>query len=201
MGGRPRRKMEIRLETKQMSKETLEIIQGLSQAAANAYDGGHMENYSLDGQVRKTGLKREEGIPLLDKRCIDGFKVKFYGDSMIINYQSDVMMRDLKDDRFENEIMQTINEVKKFLQKEYKAVTGKSVSLTAKGEPQIIVQTTSRVRTFVQAYQHYKIGGLEMDQIGAPSEPNVRDITKKFLETAKAKRPQNEYIKSGDNQK
>ena len=35
-----------------MSKETLEIIQGLSQAAANAYDGGHMENYALDGQAR-----------------------------------------------------------------------------------------------------------------------------------------------------
>ena len=186
-----------------MSKETLEIIQGLSQAAANgSYDGGqHMENYSLDGQIRKIGLKREEGIPLLDKRCVDGFKVKFYGDSMIINYQSDVMMRDLKDNGFENDIVRTINEVKKFLQKEYKAVTGKSISLTAKGEPQIIVQTTSRVRTFVQAYQHYKIGGLQMDQIVAPSEDTTRDITKKFLEAAKAKRPQNEYIKTGDNQK
>lgn len=184
-----------------MSKETLEIIRGLSQAAANAYDGGHMENYSLDGQVRKTGLKREEGIPLLDKRCIDGFKVKFYGDSMVINYQSDVMMRDLKDDGFENEITRTINEVKKFLQKEYKTITGKSISLTAKGEPQVIVQTTSRVRTFVQAYQHYKIGGLKMDQINAPSEDITRDITKKFLEAAKAKRPQNEKINPKDNQK
>ena len=186
-----------------MSKETLEIIEGLAQAAANgSYDGGqHMENYSLDGQIRKTGLKREEGIPLLDKRCIDGFKVKFYGDSMIINYQSDVRMKELKDNGFENDIVRTINEVKKFLQKEYKAVTGKSVSLTAKGEPQIIVQTTSRVRTFVQAYQHYKIGGLKMDQIAAPSEDTTRDITKKFLEAAKAKRPQNEFIKPGDNQK
>lgn len=181
-----------------MSKETLEIIRGLSQAAANAYDGGHLENYSLDGQVRSTGLKREEGIPLLDKRVIDGFKVKFYGDSMIINYQSDVMMKDLKDDGFETDIARTLNEVKKFLQKEYKAITGKSVSLTAKGEPQILVQTTSRVRTFVQAYQHYKVGGLKVDEV---KETSVRDITKKFLETAKAKRPQNEFIKSGDNQK
>ena len=89
----------------------------------------------------------------------------------------------------------------KFLQKEYKTITGKSVSLTAKGDPKIVVQTTSRVRTFVQAYQHYKIGGLKMDQINAPSEPNVRDITRKFLDTAKAKRPSNETIKPGDNQK
>ena len=184
-----------------MSKETLEIIRGLAQAASNAYDGGHMENYSLDGRARATGLKREEGLPLLDKRVIDGFKVKFYGDSMIINYQSDVMMRDLKDKGFENEILRTINEVKKFLQKEYKAITGNSVTLTAKGEPKILVQTTSNVRTFVQAYQHYKIGGLKMDQILAPSEGSTRDITKKFLEMAKAKRPENESIKASDNQK
>ena len=184
-----------------MSKETLEIIQGLSQAAANAYDGGHMENYALDGQARKVGLKREQGCPIKDKRVNDGFSVKFYGDSMIINYQSDVMMRDLKDNGFENDIARMLNEVKKFLQKEYKAITGNSVSLTKKGEPQILVQTTSRVRTFVQAYQHYKVGKLSMDQTGAPSEPSVRDITKKFLETAKAKRPQNEFIKPGDNQK
>ena len=181
-----------------MSKETLEIIRGLSQAAANAYDGGHDERYALDGQTRQVGLQREKGHPILDKRVIDGFKVKFYGDSMIINYQSDVMMKDLKDGRFENEIAQTINEVKKFLQKEYKAVTGKSVSLTKKGECQMIVQTTSRVRTFVQAYQHYKVGGLKMDET---QETSVRDITKKFLDQAKAKRPQNELIKPGDNQK
>ena len=181
-----------------MSKETLEIIRGLSQAAANAYDGGHDERFSLDGQARRVGLQREEGCPIMDKRVIDGFSVKFYGDSMIINYQSDVMMKELKNDGFENEISRTINEVKKFLQKEYRAVTGKSVSLTKKGEPKIIVQTTSRVRTFVQAYQHYKVGGLKVDE---PQETSVRDITKKFLETAKAKRPQNEYIKPGDNQK
>jgi len=184
-----------------MSKETLEIIRGLSQAAANAYDGGHDERYALDGQTRQVGLKREEGCPIIDKRVIDGFKVKFYGDSMIINYQSDVAMKDLKNDGFENEIARTINEVKKFLQKEYKAVTGKSVSLTKKGEPNIIVQTTSRVRTFVQAYQHFKVGGLQMDQISSPSEDLTRDITKRFLQTAKAKRPQNEFIKPGDNQK
>lgn len=184
-----------------MSKETLEIIRGLSQAAANAYDGAHDERFSLDGQARQVGLKREQGCPIMDKRVIDGFSVKFYGDSMILNYQSDVMMKDLKNDGFENEISQTLNEVKKFLQREYKAVTGKSVSLTKKGEPQIIVQTTSRVRTFVQAYQHYKVGGLKMDQIGAPSEDLTRDITKKFLEAAKAKRPQNEFINKGDNQK
>ena len=107
------------------------------------------------------GLNREQGCPIKDKRVNDGFTVKFYGDSMIINYQSDVRMKDLKDNGFENEIARMLNEVKKFLQKEYKAITGNSVSLTKKGEPQILVQTTSRVRTFVQAYQHYKVGNYQ----------------------------------------
>ena len=39
-----------------------EIVQGLSQAAANAYDGAMTE----DGEPIKAGLKREEGDPLND---------------------------------------------------------------------------------------------------------------------------------------
>ena len=36
----------------------LDIVRGISQAAANAYDGAHDEKYSLDGEVRKIGLKK-----------------------------------------------------------------------------------------------------------------------------------------------
>ena len=69
-----------------MAETTLEIIQGLSQAAANAYDGGHDERFSLDGQIRKVGLKREEGCPIMDSRVNDGFSVKFYGNKICINW-------------------------------------------------------------------------------------------------------------------
>ena len=55
-----------------------EIVQGLSQAAANAYDGALDEN----GEPLKAGLKREEGDPILDKRINDGFNIKFYGNMM-----------------------------------------------------------------------------------------------------------------------
>ena len=175
-----------------MSKETLEIIQGLSQAAANAYDGAHDERFSLDGQQRQVGLKREQGCPIMDSRVIDGFSVKFYGDSMIINYQSDVRMKDLKDNRFENDIAATINDVKKFLIKEYKAITGNSVTLRSKGQPQILVQSTSRVRTFVQAYQHFKISGVDSEPYLQPSEDNTREITRKFLSQFSDKRPSND---------
>ena len=87
-----------------MSSNTLEIIRGLAQAASNAYDGGHDERYSLDGQARKVGLRREEGHPILDSRVMDGFSVKFIADSLILTYQSDVRMQDVKDPKFDQEI-------------------------------------------------------------------------------------------------
>ena len=37
---------------------TLEIIEGLSQAVANVYDGVHDERFTLDGQIRNVGLRR-----------------------------------------------------------------------------------------------------------------------------------------------
>ena len=185
-----------------MSSTTLEIIQGLAQAAANAYDGVHDERFTLDGQVRSTGLRREEGCPLMDRRVNDGFSVKFYGNKMCINYQSDIMLKEVYSGKFEQDMAKMLNEVKKFLQKEYKAVTGKSVTLTADGEAKILVQSTSRVRSFVQAYQHYKVSGISEEPIMDPAVESNRSITRKFLEQVKAaKRPSNEYIKKGDNQK
>ena len=44
-----------------------EIIQGLSQAAANAYDGALDEK----GEALTAGLAREDGDPILDKRVLD----------------------------------------------------------------------------------------------------------------------------------
>ena len=182
---------------------TLEIIQGLSQAAANAYDGGHDERFTLDGQVRNVGLRREEGCPIMDKRVNDGFSVKFYGNKICINYQSDIRLQEIHRSKdYEGDIVRQLTEIKKFLQKEYKAVTGKSVTLTADGEPKILVQSTSRVRSFVQAYQHYKISGVKEEPILDPAVENSRSITRKFLEQVKAaKRPNNEFIKKGDNKK
>jgi len=178
----------------------IEIIQGLSQAAANAYDGAHDERFTLDGQVRKVGLQREEGCPIMDKRVNDGFSVKFYGNKMVINYQSDILLKQVHGGKFEEDIVRQLNEIKNFLQKEYKAVTGNSVSLTADGEPKILVQSTSRVRSFVQAYQHYKISGVKEEPILDPAIENSRTVTRKFLEQFSDKRPQNDKRK-GDNQK
>jgi len=182
---------------------TLEIIQGLSQAAANAYDGVHDERFTLDGQVRKVGLRREEGCPLMDSRVNDGFSVKFYGNKICINYQSDIRLKDIYNTKdYEGDIVRQLTEIKKFLQKEYKAITGKSITLTADGEPKVIAQSTSRVRSFVQAYQHYKISGVKEEPIMDPAVEDSRKITRDFLEKFKAaKRPSNDKRKKGDNEK
>jgi len=182
---------------------TLEIIQGLAQAASNAYDGVHDERFTLDGQVRKVGLRREEGCPLMDSRVNDGFSVKFYGNKICINYQSDIRLKDIYNTKdYEGDIVRQLTEIKKFLQKEYKAITGKSITLTADGEPKILAQSTSRVRSFVQAYQHYKISGVKEEPIMDPAVEDSRKITRDFLEKFKAaKRPSNDKRKKGDNEK
>jgi hypothetical protein len=126
-----------------MSSNTLEIIRGLAQAAANSYDGAHDERFALDGQVRKVGLRREEGCPIKDSRVMDGFSVKFYGPKMVINYQSDIRLKEVYAGKFEQDIERMLNQIKKFLMKEYKSITGKSVTLTKEGEVKILVQSTS----------------------------------------------------------
>ena len=54
----------------------LDIVRGISQAAANAYDGSHDERYNSDGEARKVGLKREEGDPILDWRVMVTLKTR-----------------------------------------------------------------------------------------------------------------------------
>ncbi len=178
-----------------MSKETLAIIQGLSQAAANSYDGQHIEAYTADGRAREVGLQREVGHPILDSRVMDGFSVKFYGNKICINYQSDIRLREVYANDFESEIARRLNEVKKFLQKEYRAITGNSVTLKADGEVEILVQSTSRVRSFVQAYQHYKISGIKDIPIMDPAVEASREVTRKFLDQFSDKRPSNDTRK------
>ncbi len=124
----------------------------------------------------------------MDSRVNDGFSVKFYGDGICINYQSDVTLKEVHNPKYEQEVERMLNEIKKFLQKEYKSITGNSVTLKKNGEVKVLVQSTSRVRSFVQAYQHYTISGIKA---GEDYEPSVRDITRKFLEQNSTKKPRN----------
>ena len=155
---------------------TLEIIQGIQQAAANAYDGALDEN----GDPIKVGLKREEGNPLIDHRVMDGFNVGFSGKRMCLSYHAEVRLKEVYGGNFESDTEQMIEDIAGFLKKEYRKVTGNSLSLKAVGECDMIVQNTSKVRTWVQARKHYEIGSLsEVENVPMEDDPE-REIDPDF---------------------
>ena len=155
-----------------------EIVQGLSQAAANAYDGALDEN----GEPLSVGLQREDGDPILDKRVMDGFKVKFYGNKMCLTYHSEVQLKEIYANGFESDVEQKISDIASFLKKEYKKVTGNSVSLTAEGEVDIHAENSSRVRSWVIAKMHYRIGGLSADmEVQAEADTKPEANWQKFI--------------------
>lgn len=180
---------------------TLEIIQGIAQAAANAYDGSHVGKYNADGEEKKIGLRREEGDPILDSRVIDGFKVKFKGNKLCITYQSEIRLKEVhKGAKFESEMEGVMADIVKFLKKEYKTITGNTLSLKPIDEVDIFVQPISRTRTDLSMYQEFEITSYDSKvviAVGLPSEDTTRDAIKKFLSLGrqKAKKPSNDTRK------
>ncbi len=171
---------------------TLEIINGLAQAAANAYDGA----LDADGKPLEIGLKREKGNPILDKRIMDGFKVSFYGPKMCINYMSEIKLKGLEGDKLEGEIDQMMADIAAYLKKEYKRITGNAVSLTKDGEVKANIQYMNRVRCWVQAKQFFDIGGLDgTEEVKQPSEDRVEKRFKDFLDQKSDARPSNDTAK------
>ena len=173
----------------------LEIVQGISQAAANAYDGALDEK----GEPLKVGLQREEGHPILDKRVMDGFNVCFMGNVLRIKYQGEITLKEFHGRDFEGDIAQRLQDISSFLKKEYKKVTGNGLTLTKvkDSEPQILVQSTSRVRSWVEAQQDYTIGGIpDEPEMGTTVEERLDDSIKKWLGMGKdefpsTKKPEN----------
>ena len=179
----------------------LDIIKGISQAAANAYDGSHDERYNADGEKRSAGLKREQGDVVLDSRDIDGFKVRFEGDKLRVLYHAEVKLKETHDkNRFEDNISATVNDVANYLKREYKKVTGDTLTLTKEGDVDIMVQHISNVRSSCQANCLYKIGGMDgavaVDE-GSSAKERLDKVTKDQLaynekyEIGKGKKPQN----------
>jgi hypothetical protein len=175
-----------------------DVIQGLAQAAANTYDGALDDN----GEQVKIGLRREVENPITDSRMMDGFKVRFAANKMILSYHSEIKLKEVHDKGFEDEMARMCNEIVKFLKKEYKKVTGNSVTLSKEGELDVYVQKTSNIRAWVQVNCTYKIGGI--GEIEGANEPK-RDVDasiKKWLEIGKdkypgAKKPSNSTAKNG----
>ena len=174
-----------------------EIVQGLSQAAANAYDGALDEN----GEPLLAGLRREEGDPILDKRVMDGFNVKFYGNMMCLSYMSEIKLKEVYENGFETKIEQQIAEIVSFLKKEYRKIQNESITLTKEGEVDIRVETSTRVRSWVTAKMHYKVGGLGEDmEVAGESKERLESNWRSFLDQGGwdgkgGKRPENDTRK------
>jgi hypothetical protein len=167
---------------------TLEIINGISQAAANAYDG------ALDdkGEPVKVGLKREEGHPILDKRVMDGFSVRFVGPMLCIHYHSELNIKEVQGDKLEGEIEQMIQKVASFLKKEYKRITGNVLALTKEGELDARVEYMSRARCWVTAHCYYKIGGIkDVEKVAQGSGERLEKDFKDWLNQETDKNPKN----------
>ena len=168
-----------------MSQKTLEVLQGIAQAAANAYDGARDEN----GEPLKIGLRREEGCLIKDSRMLDGFKVKFVGPNLCIEYQSEIKLKEVYSNDFESEVEQMVENVASYLKKEYKRLTGNALSLSVNKDYDfdVMVQKTSNVRSWVQAKKYYSIGGLDgVEEYSASTKEDLsrslEDGFKKFLD-------------------
>lgn len=141
---------------------TLEIINGISQALANSYDGAHDES----GEPVTIGLRREEGNPLVDHRIMDGFSACVKGGRLHIKYHAEIPLKETHTNDFEGEMEQMVEKVKSFIQKEYKKVTKQALSLSDPSEVDVLVEYLSRIRTSVKVRKCYKIGSM-------PVEPEV----------------------------
>ena len=171
----------------------LDIVRGISQAAANAYDGALDE----DGKPLTIGLKREEGDMVLDARVIDGFNVSIAGNLLIIKYQGEIMLSEVYKGDFEGEIAQRLQDIASYLKKEYKKITGNSLTLTKYDkEPNVLVQSMSRVRSWVEANQKFKIGGIpDQPELGNTVEERLSTAVKSWLGFGKDKFPNTKNLK------
>jgi len=173
----------------------LEIIQGLSQVAANSYDGATDE----DGKRKETGLRRDEEVAIRDKRVLDGFKVRLHsGNKLCVMYTTEVLVKDVaKKGKYEDELHQNVADIVSFIKKEYKKVTGNSLSLTELKDPppDLEIIQTSRVRTEAKMTCHYEVAGLEEFQAKDDLRDKRMKESEKFMKQSTDKRPQNDKRK------
>ena len=169
-----------------MALTVYDIVKGINQAAANSWDGGWDENY----EKVLVGLKREEGDPILDKRVMDGFKVALQGPLMRLTYQTELKLKEVYQTKFEEDITARIEDIVKFIKKEYKKLTKESLNLDpVMKEPHIKVDYISNVRAYAIAHQIFKVTELEdkMSDPGKSAEEKFEDAMKSWLEQTKKK--------------
>jgi len=157
-----------------------DIVKGINQAAANAHDGA----VDAEGEPLDIGLERNKSVPISDRRIMDGFGVTVSGTTMRVNYTRELPSKDVADNKLKSKIENSIEEVTKFLKKEYKNLTGEALKLKKKGQLEMgNVQSTSRVRSWVQAHCEYEIQGATGHDV--KDKDDVDAAIKSFLALGK----------------
>ena len=159
----------------------LEIVRGISQAVSNVHDGALDEN----GDPVVIGLRREEEVPITDKRVMDGFSVRMHGDTLCLYYNSEITMKEVHAKGFENDVESTMADILKHIKKEYRKAVGEALTLKQDGETDIHVQNMSRVRSWVCAKQHFKVESYAgaVDPVTAESKDSLEKKFKDWLRT------------------
>ena len=98
--------------------------------------------------------------------------------------------------KFESGIEGYITDAVKFLKKEYKKVTGNTLSLKKDGEVDIRFEYMNKIRSWVIANQQYEVGGLkDVVEVGEASEDRLDQAIKDWLQLGKnSPKPKNVTI-------
>ena len=135
----------------------LDVVQTIQNiVSTKGYDGALDE----EGNPVKIGLRREVDNIVTYSRLVDGFKVRFQGNKMVLSYSSECNIKSVADPKFESKVEQKIADIVSFLKKEYKTSAGKNLSLVQEGETDILVQKMSNIRTWYQTSSIYRLGGV-----------------------------------------
>jgi len=163
-------------------RDTLEIIQGIAQAASNAYDGSHADDGK--GEDYYTwGMRRENYVDFRDRRLIDGFKIAMAGNVLILSYQSEINLKEVYQNKFEDNINAILDDCISFLKREYKRFTKKTLGLKLMREPELRVEHLNNYRSWVVAKCYYKIEGIDLhrEKLGATWQERLAKAHKDWL--------------------
>ena len=90
-----------------------------------------------------------------------------------------------------------MSDIVSYLKKQYRKITGNTLSLKEKGECDARVESTSRVRVFVTARKDYEISNMDgVEDIMAGSKDNLDKNFKNFLAKSSDKKAPNDKRKA-----
>lgn len=153
-----------------MKSEIVEVIKTIQNIVSlKGFDGALDEK----GEKVKIGLRRETDKNFWQKnfRLMDGFSVRFEGLNFYIFYEATVLLEELHKPTFENEILQIIQNIARFIKEEYKKTTSKTLNLKMIDEMKMNINSMSTQRNWIECLCKYQINGI--DDVSEPGQ--IRD--------------------------